>query len=348
MAPTQKLESDRDSLRKLIENISPRCLGEYARRLELLLKIESNSLPEPKALEYYYFDMLSYIEDEYFVMLMDSVHEKPLALYEKYFTVPELYFGYTNFTKALAKSIAAKKNIDLSLPACNDQTMILQAYAGYLEPFTAALKDRTCTSALSKYYARHVNRVERRAKVDAAFIVGTWMPYGNANTLGTHPSFGFLFGFSKKRMMFDMVMEFRTGKPNNSYQVMHQGLLVTTDHYFGGYFGVDVGYEFMSYGRSRFYFMTGIAADGFDSIEPEEDQKGKSFFVLNLNAGAGWKLFTRDGSYVGLDLRHNWMNYENTGGTPLDGNAVTLRLLYGIIKNDKQKRELLRLQNVVR
>ncbi|MFN7328073.1 MAG: hypothetical protein ACK5UP_01055, partial [Bacteroidota bacterium] len=182
--------------------------------------------------------------------------------------------------------------------------------------------------------------VERKAMVDVALIFGYWTPYGNNEILGSKPSFGVLFGWGKKKMLYDIVMEFRFGSPKQEYTIQYNGSPTKTSHYFGGYIGFDFAYEIKKYERSTLYLLGGIALDGFDAVKGSKTQKGQSFFSLNLNGGLGWRVFSRDGAYAGVELRHNFNNYSNPGGTDLSGNSVTARLLVGLLKNDSRKRQL--------
>jgi hypothetical protein len=79
--------------------------------------------------------------------------------------------------------------------------------------------------------------------------------------------------------------------------------------------------------------------DGFDAVKGSKNVEGKSFFSLNINAGLGWRWLTRDGTYLGFEMRHNFNNYDNPGGTDLSGNSLTGRMLIGILKNDSKKRQ---------
>jgi hypothetical protein len=91
-----------------------------------------------------------------------------------------------------------------------------------------------CDSRIAKIYQGQLESVSRKAMVDAALIVGYWVPYGKNETLGQHPSFGFLFGMGKQKMLYDLVMEFRFGSPDQPYQVRYMGAPCQSNHYFGG------------------------------------------------------------------------------------------------------------------
>ncbi len=339
-----------DSLHAVLNNWERSCgKREITRRLRTLLLLEADDFIEIDFDFTHYNSLLGYLEDEKFKLLMDSVHEDPRELYLNFFQEPDLLFAYTNFTTRLAASIAQNKGIDLMIPSCKTSIMLLQVYAGYFDPFFQSIKNAQCNSQLSRYYSSQVQSIEKKAKVDAAIITGLWLPYGNVAVLGNHPSLGFLFGWGKRKMVYDFVIEFRFGKPRETYEVFHNGSVVSTNHYLGGYAGFDLGYELKNRKNSKWYLLAGVATDGFDSIkaDPDQDVKTKSTFVLNLNGGIGWRTYSRDGSYFGIEARHNFINYKNTGGTNLDGNAVSLRLLFGLLKNDKRERELSHLKNII-
>jgi hypothetical protein len=39
--------------------------------------------------------------------------------------------------------------------------------------------------------------------------------------------------------------------------------------------------------------------------------------------------FGKKGNLFGVMLLYNFVGYQNPGGTPMDGNAVTLRIIFG-------------------
>lgn len=321
--------------------------NEYSVRLKHLISIDHGTFSDVDFTLKDYQAVMSYIEDYRFTSLMDSVHEAPSLLYRVYFGEPELIFAFDRFTVKLALLILGKPEIN-SLPDCDLRKTLLYAYSNNLLKFRSAITNSDCHSRMAKGYQGQVESVSKKAMVDAALIVGYWIPYGKNEILGQHPSLGFLFGFGKKRMLYDLAMEFRFGSPNQPYTIQYKGAPLQTSHYFGGYIGFDIAYELKNYHVSKLYLLGGVALDGFDAVKGSKTVEGKSFFSLNVNGGVGWRLFSRDGAYLGLELRHNFNNYNNSGGTDLSGNSLTGRLLIGLLKNDSKKRQMDYLNRLVK
>jgi hypothetical protein len=341
----KKMFAALDSLTRETES---RCgKNEYTSRLKQLLLIEQNEFKDVNFTLSDYQTVMAYVEDYRFRVLMDSVHENPEELFNAYFGFPELVSSFDHFTATLAEKMLDQSGT-INFEQCDTRTTLLLAYAHRLGELNAALLNPSCPSRLAKVYQGQIKSVERKAMVDVALIFGYWTPYGNNEILGSKPSFGVLFGWGKKKMLYDIVMEFRFGSPKQEYTIQYNGSPTKTSHYFGGYIGFDFAYEIKKYERSTLYLLGGIALDGFDAVKGSKTQKGQSFFSLNLNGGLGWRVFSRDGAYAGVELRHNFNNYSNPGGTDLSGNSVTARLLVGLLKNDSRKRQLDYLERITK
>lgn len=310
--------------------------NEYSIRLKTLLSIADGNFTPFDFDQYHYQALLGYIADYKFRQLMDTVHENPRELYLYYFVKPDLAFEYDAFTARLAERLRMQRPAN----SCDTETMILDGYANDFRSFFTTLKDTACHVTPATYYRSQLRAVERKVSVSAGLYTGIWIPYGRNSLLGSHPLFGFHFGAGRSKVIYDAVFEFRFGDSREEYVVQYKGAAVTTDHFFGGYMGVNVSYELFRRGKYGAYALGGIGGDGFDVIEGSEEEDGKSIFVFNANAGMGWKRFSKDGTYVGLEARHNFVRYKNEGGTSLFGNTVTTKFVLGIFKNDRRQREL--------
>jgi hypothetical protein len=312
--------------------------NEYSIRLRHLMLINRGAFTNVDFALKDYQTVMSYLEGYRFTTLMDTVHEAPSALYDIYFGEPQLIFTFDSSIVNFATQILEKPEIK-NLPNCDLRKTVLFVYSNDLRQFRDAITTPGCESRIAKMYQGQLSSVSKKALVDVALISGYWIPYGENKILGHHPSLGFLFGFGKKKMIYDLAMEFRFGRPKQPYITQYQGAPLQTRHYFGGYIGLDVGYELRSYATSKLYFLAGVAMDGFDAVKGSKTVKGKSLFSLNLNGGMGWRWFMQDGTYLGFELRHNFNHYTNPGGTDLSGNSLTGRLLIGLLKNDEKKRQ---------
>lgn len=348
-APVHYQQGQRKALDSLLTRMEQQCgPNELSLRMKTLLAIEDDSFHEYNLDYYNYLGLVDYLDDQRFRMLMDSVYENPYEMYNYYFIEPELVFAYNTFTRELANQIAKERGIDLEGPLCSSTAMILQLYGGHSDRFTATLKDPSCNALLSYFYRAQRRSIERKLIADAAFSVGIWTPFGKASLLGNHTFLGMHIGWGRKKMFYDVAIDLRLGNSPNPYEVIYQDALTSTNHYLGGFVGLNLGYELKKLGHSKLYALGGAGWDWFDCIigDPKQDLPYKSIGSLNLNTGIGYRIFSRDNAYVGLECRYNFINYKNTGGTDLSGNTMTTRLLIGIFKNDKRTRELAQLKNI--
>jgi hypothetical protein len=137
-------------------------------------------------------------------------------------------------------------------------------------------------------------------------------------------------------MQYDLTLLLRFTKAREKYVYRQDGVFDTTDHFFGGYIGLDIGYELFTAGSSQFELLGGIGYDGFDTKNTDNNnQDGHSIGSLNLNIGFRHKLFVnkyRDW-YVGVQGRYNIVKYGTDGGSDLSGNTFSIQLVIGRINN---------------
>ena len=190
-------------------------------------------------------------------------------------------------------------------------------------------------------------------------IGGVWMPQGNLSTLGAHPYLGFILGGKMDKLTIDVNINFRFLTTPNYYFVQVDGVQYASNYFFGGYIGLDGAYELFRNKKHELDVVAGIAYEGFDAFRDNGNSNNnnnnnngpqKSINTLNLNVGAGYRYYLKHKykgyknqwgtlnmqarqsenlSYVGLQAKYNFENYNNSGGTDLTGNSFTLSLIYG-------------------
>ncbi len=157
---------------------------------------------------------------------------------------------------------------------------------------------------------------------------GVWIPQGRDQVLGTHPLLGMTFGQWINRFNWEVNLEFQLGGTSNSYDVIYNGVTTSTSRYNGTYAGLNFGYSIIEVKKSVVYLTGGVGATGFRPIAQDKDNDGLSFDTFTKNCGVGIHHFGNKGHLLGATLLYTFLDYQNPGGTPLDGNAVTLRLTY--------------------
>jgi hypothetical protein len=162
-----------------------------------------------------------------------------------------------------------------------------------------------------------------------AFYTGMWIPTGRDRVLGSHPLLGINFGQWINRFMWDFNLEFQLGGTSTAYNVIYNGVPTTSNHYGGNYIGLNFGYSLVSVKKSVVYLTGGIGGTGFVAVKGDNDHDALSINSFTTNCGLGLHHFSKKGNLFGAMLLYNFVDYQNPGGTPMDGNAVTLRLIYG-------------------
>jgi hypothetical protein len=238
--------------------------------------------------------------------------------------------GYNAFTKELARSL---------LPVVD--TASLENYFCRLYADTgntAAILDKPgfANTSLRNYYHRYAERVRRIPKGHLALISGLWIPTGAATLLGNHPYIGLELGSRGVRDRFNLVLSFKFIDSKQPYQIKRNDQLYETDDFFGGFIGLDYGRKMFGNDTHLFELTVGGGLDGFDvyhtSDEDKRDQmKPMSILSYNFNGGVQYSWFynKRKDAFLGFQARYNVTNYRNKGGTNLQGNPITIGLVWG-------------------
>ncbi|WP_315818944.1 hypothetical protein [Paraflavitalea speifideaquila] len=110
-----------------------------------------------------------------------------------------------------------------------------------------------------------------------------------------------------------------------------------TKDFFGGYIGLDYGRKIFGNDIHVFELTAGGGLDGFDvyhtSDEDKRDQmKPLSILTYNFNGGIQYSLFynKRRDAFLGIQAKYNVTDYRNKGGTNLQGNPITVGLVWGV------------------
>jgi len=166
----------------------------------------------------------------------------------------------------------------------------------------------------------------RHASQHFGFSAGGWLPLGDLEVLGNHPSLGFQWGFRHYQMEFNINLDLRFLKSRNEYAVLRDNQLYYDNSYTGGFIGLDYVYYFAGDARTEIGLLAGIGYDGFDLNRDRIPAKPSEISSLNMNAGLRINLYTRGETYFGLQPRFNLIRYHNKGGTSFSGNAISVDL----------------------
>jgi len=216
----------------------------------------------------------------------------------------------------------------------NAESFLCGVFAGDLDqPRKAARRDRV------KYWQINpmldASFVRRREIPSWSYQAGggVWLPQGKLARLGVHPNLtAITVGRKNWFSEWDFTIAFRFINTAHPYAVLQQDSLYSENSFFGGYIGIDYTRYLFQSRRFEAGPRMGIGIDGFD-VGGGESQGGppspKSINSLNLNVGCRMNYYFDPVHFIGLAGRYNFIQYSNPGGTPLDGNAITIEVIVG-------------------
>jgi len=243
------------------------------------------------------------------------------------------YNEYDFFVTSLAQSLLIRQRYKNEL-----ERLFCEFYSGEVDSMFIKLPSRHYHGTrLQTYFLQYANVLLSEFNSHLAFFGAAWMPQGKNKVLGNHPVVGGLLGGKKNKFLFGLAFELRFLKTSEPYAVRQADRLVYTRHYLGTYLGIEGGRELARTNRHEIDLISGVGWDWFAARAGENRQDGKSINSLNLNLGLGYRYYLKKYGlkYIGFELRHNWLNYATGGGTDLSGNALTLRVIYGIFGNSR-------------
>jgi hypothetical protein len=230
-------------------------------------------------------------------------------------------------------------------PAGSTESFICHVLAGDIRYPTSDLRRNkenyaelnTFQRTLSNYNNQYYNSWRNVRSGTVGVMAGIWLPTGNLQTLGTHPSAGVFWGGRYKKNEYDMVISFRFLHPTpRGYTFVRDDTSYTTHYYDGGYVGVDYTRYIFHRGRLELGLTSAAGYDFFDVIDGFKDDNSIAHLEpfnegsFDFSNGLRVKYFSHRGTFIGLAAKYHLINYSNNGGTDLSGNAITIDLIWGI------------------
>lgn len=211
--------------------------------------------------------------------------------------------------------------------------------------FTRLLSPPLSNSVLAGEYRHEVVNNLNLKELHISWITGIWIPSGSAARLGVHPEFGVQLGMKNKKMNYDLTLCFRVGNTPSYYYARRtktDDSLVATRFFFGGYIGLDAGYDLIVRKRHEFQLLAGAGIDGFDAIreDPRWNIPGESVLSYNFNFGFEYRFYLSTFFYLGLQWKYNFVDYSLSRVVDFSGNPVTLRFIIGGVSNPTKSRNL--------
>lgn len=324
-------ENKADSAKALIAYWETKCgIREPVVRAKILLALRENNFNE-KILP---GNFLQYLFNYQF-----RLSDIDQSNYDNYDT-NKSYYGFVppgqafdNFTVEAANKLIASYSPE------SIEYLLCEFYGSNQDTiFTKLQSGKYSGSALYKQYNTAVNKYAELPEVHLSWITGIWIPDGDLKTLGLHPDIGFQAGIKIKKMSYDATMSFKFLESPNYYlarRTKSSGTQELTNDFFGGYIGFDVGYDIFSRRGKEVRLLGGIALDGFDAIEEDQNLgiEAESTFTYNLNFGLGYRVFLNNRIYLGLSAKYNIVDYSLNNVVDLTGNAITVHFIVGGLQN---------------
>lgn len=238
--------------------------------------------------------------------------------------IDPMYRDYYDFTVRFAKSRIGK-----------NETKVHPLWYYYAEEFEKFHQETKRNIALPIARALEARRSELRTRtvLPLGLYAGVWQPVGRNSLLGTHPLFGTFIGWGNYYWEIVANIHFKFLESANEITTIHKDQLVTTRHFFGGYIGLDITYNWVTTRHYDIGTTFGVAFDGFDVVKSSSSgaNDGKSINGLNLNLGGKFRYYLsiERSHYLFISGHYNFLNYENSGGTDLSGGALTFFAGYG-------------------
>lgn len=167
------------------------------------------------------------------------------------------------------------------------------------------------------------------------FLGGVYSGYhrytGNNELLGGKVPLGLIGGLKLYKNYFNLLLDFKVGKPKEKYEVMYNDTLNTTDTYQGMYIGLEYTRDIITLNNIVCQGSIGYGYSWITAIQGKDKYGSDSKYITsdNLNFGLGIKYNINLYNYIALQGVYNHLAYKNKGGTDLSGDAITIKLIYG-------------------
>lgn len=251
------------------------------------------------------------------------------------------YAAYYTFLQQMAKSLLSRKD----LPPAAD--FLVRFYASPDSTSYAAIDSPARKGTiLSTQYAAYKKYNADVIGVSTGLYAGAWIPIGNLSVIGTQPYIGVNLGGRSEKITFETRVDLRFGSAANSYNVMSKDTLYSTTEFSGVYAGMELGRKLLRRGSSELDLTFGTGYELMSvlykkvpaTVAGEKDRViSRSLSTWNINAGLSYKIYVRNTyqkgkrrfNYFALQTSYNFINYNNTGGTNMSGNSITVGIAYG-------------------
>ena len=277
LIPEYYEKENKDTLQAIIAYWENRCgISEALVRCKILLSIDEGNFSE----NLYNDNILNMLRDEKIINTRN--------LFRNYWDDYSYDGLLTKFTTALAQKLLETKEVSAI------EKFFLNVYANDFTPdFQILESDDFNGTRIKELYIQEKKACNQTMYFNGELMAGVWIPQGNLTVIGAHPFLGVRPGLKYKKMIASLTLGFKFIESRNKYQVFADNVIWDTNHFFGGYIGLDIDYELFRLKKNSIGVIGGIALDGFDTLNDKKDSSknkvSKSVNSLNLNIGLGYK-----------------------------------------------------------
>jgi hypothetical protein len=317
-----------DSAKNLLTYWQSKCgLREPVRRAKILLAIKENRFSDSLLTDNFLSQVFNYQSRE------DMMKSNNYYSYDGY----KGYYGYVpvgqEFDKFTKKAFAELKN---NYDSDKTEFMLCEFYSENCDTILTKIQSPVYSeSPLGKDYKKAVDYYLNMPEFHLSWITGLWIPTGELRKVGTHPELGFQTGLKHKKMNYDLTIALKFADSRSPYIANRDGVQEYTKYFFGGHIGIDVGRDILVERGHEIQVTGGIAFDGFDAIEGNEDYniKPASANSYNLNFGLSYRYYITNSFYLGIRAKYNVVDYTLSNVVNYTGNPVTIQFIIGGVNN---------------
>ena len=249
-----------------------------------------------------------------------------------YYRYPHSWTFYPNENHLIDSLIS---NIISDVPRPNlsqDEKFLLEYFQSSYSSIDKLEKEQYESSKLFELHKKERERIEDLPESRITFGFGTFIPQGDLSFINVKPSIYLLFGRRIKRHHIDVALGVAFGGTKDSFLINYNNAIVPTTDFTQIYLGAEYGFDFIQKENIAVQALGGIGFNQASLLSGDNDY-GENGYIkksLNLSTGLGFEFKRRHG-YYGLQLRYNAINYKTKiGETSLNGNFMSVRLLFGI------------------
>jgi hypothetical protein len=320
-----------DSARLLVEYWESKCgMTEPVFRAKTLLSIESGLFDEEGLPDGVIGLVLN------FKGRMNVIYSNRVQVFDTY----PGYFGHVppgeefdQFTRDYALRIK-NRYMAGSMPF-----LFCDLYSGNENEFFVKLQTAPyASSALYAAYRREVEKSIDKTEFHYSGVFGLWIPTGDLTQVGLHPEIGFQLGAKHRKMNFDLTFAIKFIDAPHEYQASRTGSndsVEWTNHFFGGYAGLDVGRDLWVHNGHEVQVTGGMAADGFDALKEDKSSglNSASAWSYNFNIGFSYRYYFSESFYLGFRCKYNVVDYSINHVVDFTDNTITVQFLIGHVNN---------------